>query len=221
MNQSEEITAGTVQQSTEEAKHLAMPLYLKAIKTDTTDYNKEPPIGYCVCDILGNYLTDSVPKTVCKELIEICNEHYYRSLRSRKEGNYKKDLFYAEVPVEPMSKPVARAIIKTRNGNLAVAEPAEYQRYLHDFEKALLSTTAICNDDLPIKRKVQVTGIFYCGSKNNKSIASYMESLLDCLVYSDIIKSTGHETVNNTDGSRVYTDESNPRVLVFIRTWGE
>lgn len=200
-------------------QHLSLPLYLKAIKTDTTDYNKETPVGYCVCDISGNYLTDSLPKTVCKELIDICNQHYYRSLRSRKEGNYKKDLFYAEVPIEPMAKPVGRAIIKTRNNNLAVAEPEEYRRYMDEFQQALVNTTVICNTALPINRKIQVTGIFYCGSKNNKSVTSYLESLLDCLKYSGIIQSVGHSIVNNTDGSRVYADESNPRVLVFVRLW--
>lgn len=203
-------------------EHLALPLYMKAIKANVEEVSsKTEALGYAVCDSNKDFLTDSLPKVVCKELVSICNKHYYNTLKMQNKNNgHGNIIFSAVVPLEPMERPVERVIVKNRQGNLETIIPKVYAKYLNDFYRYTFDNELFMSVKIPIEEKIQVTGYFYTAEKDNKCIAAYVEALLDCLLHSCIIKSKDRYTVNNTDNSRVFTDSSNPRIEVVIRKWG-
>lgn len=201
--------------------HLALPLYVKSIKAELDDFApQQEAIGHAVCDRDGVYLTDSLPQQVCKDLVDICNTHYYNSLKSKRSDTHGKLLFHAIIPMEPMEKPVAKVIVKNREGQPMVQDSQQYINYMHKFHHLILDTNAFVASDNAISQKCQVIGVFYTSKKENNSVTSYVEGLLDCLVFSGILKSKSHYVVNNTDGSRVFADEKSPRIEVFCRSWG-
>lgn len=201
-------------------EHLALPLYIKAIKANVEEVAaKTEAIGYAVCDRKGNFLTDNLPESVCKDMIQICNTHHYNSRKTKEEQ--PKIIFHAVIPLEPVALPQDRIILKNRQGRPVATMPRYYQKYLNDFYKYTFENELFLSQKIPIDEKCQVTGLFYVNTQENIPVSSYVESLLDCLTHSGIIKSSGRYLVTNTDGSRVFTDEANPRTEIFIRKFGE
>jgi len=201
------------------SEHLALPLCLKTIRAELDAFapNNEV-IGHAVCDRNGEYLTDSLPEQTCKDMVEICNTHYFNSLKSKRLPDHGKILFHAIVELPPMDKPVSRVIVKNGNGNLVVMDTPVYAKYIRDFCDALLASQPYAASNY-ITQKCQVTGVFYINKTDNKSVSAYVEALLDCLVFSGILKGKGHYVVNNVDGSRVFADEKEPRTEIIVRAW--
>lgn len=195
------------------ATGLNLPLYKKTIKDDAGYI-----VGHAVCDSAGDYLTMTMQEKACDQMIEICNKHM---LLRNVEQAYGQILFTLSVPIVPVEKPESQIITKLFNGELAVAESPAYIAYKKEFHSQCKAAGIYYPPDaLPIRDKCQVVGLFYCNNKESKSISSYMEALLDCLVYAGIIINKGHRVVNNIDGSRMYYDAKNPRITIFIRSWG-
>jgi len=198
--------------------HLAMPLYKKAILENAEAKSESnPPLGFVVCDVNGEYITQALDESVCDDMIEICNKHYYASIRNNHDLQYFKQVCFLRVMGEPMEKPDSQCVGEDKKGNLTVCDSPAYVKYVKGFKDKLVNAHAVVNTDLPIEGKCQLTAVFYCGGKEGKSIASYMESLLDCLVYAGIIRNKGHRVINNIDGSRMYYDSKQPRIEIFIR----
>lgn len=199
-------------------EHLSLPLYIKAIKSDVEEVAaKTQAIGHAVCDRNGEFLTDSLPETVCKELVQICNKHYYNSRKDKTASVLDSIIFSAVLPFEPVELPQKGVIVKGRGGSLLVIEPHWYQRYRDNFYKYTAESELFLSVKIPIEEKCQVTGLFYTSSQGNKTVSAYVESLLDCLEYSGIIKTKSRYLITSIDGCRVFTDEANPRIEIFIR----
>lgn len=203
-------------------EHLALPLYLKSIKATVEEQAaKVEPIGHAVCDRDGDFITDSLPETVCKDIIRICNRYYYDAVVPEITDEQPNIIFHAVIPLDPVELPFERVLVKNRQGKLVVTIPRWYEKYRNDFYAYTKTKEIFLSQKIPIDEKCQVTGLFYTAEASNKRISAYVETLLDCLQYSGIIKSNGRYTVVSTDGSRVFTDQSEPRTEIFIRKFGE
>lgn len=199
-------------------EHLALPLYVKAIKANVEEQAaKTEALGYAVCDRNQEFLTDSLPMTVCKELVHICNKHYYNLLHQRTTETLGQIILSAVIPIEPVELPQERVLLKNRLGNVVATMPRWYTKYQNDFYKYVYESDMFVSEKIPIDEKCQVTAYFYTSEVNHKSVSAYTESLLDCLVHSGIIASKSRHTVNNTDGCRAFTDEKSPRIEIVIR----
>ena len=196
------------------SEHLALPLYKMLIRTD----KDSPAIGCGVYDNNGDYVTRSLPESVCDDIIKICNSYFYE--KERQNVTYGRNLCYMNVAIEPMDKPASRVVSKDKKGRMVVVASPAYVKYLQDFADAFEASSLPIFVDLPISCRCQLTARFYCSTKEGRSLPAYLESLLDCLVFCGIIKSSKHRIINNTDGSRIYFSSKAPRVEIWIREWG-
>ncbi len=196
-------------------EHLALPLYKMIIRPD----KDSPAIGCGVYDANGDYITRSLPESVCDDIIRICNEQFYD--KNFQSVTYGRHLCYMNVAINPMDKPESQVVSKDKDGNMIVVDSPAYIKYLQDFADAFEASNIPIHIDLPIDLKCQLTARFYCSTKEGRSLPAYLESLLDCLVYCGIIKSSKHRVINNTDGSRIYFSAKEPRIELFLREWGK
>jgi hypothetical protein len=195
------------------SEHLALPLYKMIIKSD----KDSPAIGYGVFDNNGDYLTKSLPESVCDDLVTICNYYFYEKLQQT--VTYGKHLCYMNVAVEPMEKPESRIVSKDKHDNLIVVDSPAYVKYMKEFADAFMKSNIPIHTDLPIDCRCQLTAKFYCSTHEGKSLPAYLEALLDCLVYCGIIVNKGHRIINNTDGSRIYYENKEPHISIWLREW--
>lgn len=200
------------------AEHLELPLYIKTIRGKSRDNSENPAIGFAVFDMNGEPVTRSLAKSVCKDIVAICNKHYEHELR-KGSGKSAQTLVYLNIPIEPMDKPDCGVVVKDNRGNYKAVVPPVYAKYMKEFDCAYMASEIRTEQTLPIDCKCQVTVLMYCSSISVKNITAYVDGVLDCLVYSGIIKSKSNRIVNNTDGSRIFTDEKKPRVEIWIRKW--
>jgi hypothetical protein len=198
-------------------EHLAYPLYLVTVKTDS---KSKDAIGYAVCDNNGQYLTQALTKGECEDMITICNTFFDEGTKPSSSAGYSKLLCYLDLPIEPMCKPERQIVGTSERGKPIVCDSPEYIKYKEAFMQSVIDNPRKKNKTA-IDRRCQLTAIFCVKGQSNKPISAYLETLLDCLEYSGIIISSSSKIINNVDGSRVRNGAKKPRIVVFIRRWGQ
>ena len=199
-----------------------MPLYSVKIRAKAEDPGQDNPvIGSSAFDSNGECLTQALTESECEELVKICNAYFCDSKLVSKEKAYGGMMFFAQIPGTPMDKPESQVVAITDEGKPIVCDSPKYLKYLSEFAGKCTIRHATAYVPLPIDEKCQVRCLYYCDNKLSKSLPAYLEATLDCLVYTGILKSKGHFTVNNNDGSRMYPDMDKPRTIIAIRRWSE
>jgi hypothetical protein len=150
----------------------------------------------------------------------MCNTFFDEDTKPSATSGYSKLVCYLDLPIEPMCKPDKQIVGTSDRGKPIACDSPEYARYKEQFMQAVLDNPRKKNK-VAIDYKCQLTASFYCKGQENNPISAYLETLLDCLEYSGIIKSNSNKIINNVDGSRVHTGTRTPRTVVFIRKWGK
>ena len=197
-------------------EHLKLPLYRKRI-FDSEEATT--PIGYCVCDINGEFITQCLPESVCNEIVHICNTHHRKDVLKKRTPSRTPTQARLVIYGEPMVKPDAKSIAKDKEGNWVVADSPTYVAYMKQFRQQTFEERNQYDIELPFKSKIQITAVFYLGENIANRLSQYVDGLMDCLLYSGIINSATNRVVNNFDGSRIYVDMKRPRIEVFIKKW--
>jgi hypothetical protein len=152
---------------------------------------------------------------VCDDLVDICNKHYRRTLNTIRVTEAKV-LGHFFVPIAPMEKPRSQTVAKDKGGNMIVVDTEEYIKYVKDFKKTMINC-GMSYPTLMISEPCQVTALFYTNSRKIPSLTAYLETLLECLVYSGITQGKGYNIVRSTDGSKIMYDQNRPRIEIIIK----
>lgn len=189
--------------------NLALPLYMKTIKGDEE-------VGYALCDMNGEYITQVLNKETATSIMNICNKYYYKKKREAPRRKDKELIGSYILPISAIEKPIGMVVCKAENGDMYVAEPQKGLNYKIRFKKALEESGALAEYTKPIEQRLHIIIIAYCGSKEMRSLSGIVDFTLECMVYSGLIKNMSSRIVVSTDGSRIYHDNEKPRIQILM-----
>ena len=123
--------------------------------------------------------------------------------------------FKFTIHTEPRTKKNSSQIVMNPKTHRPFITPSKYYK---DFCKECLRQMRgwVSRPTEPIDYPVQVTYLFYKGSKRLVDDLNLSESMDDVLVQGGILADDNRDIVCSHDGTRVYYDKENPRVEITI-----
>lgn len=185
-----------------------------------TDNPMDDQTSYMVIDDKGYIVSKKLSKPIADELVSIMNYKYSHTIKDVGTKSYGQRLLHLRMMLEPMEKPREQIPLKNRAGEIITVDHPEYIKYLKVFKGYACDGVIEQHCETPISQKVQVVCGIHCSSTANKTLALMQLSIIEGLCYAGIIKTVRNEIVTNMDGSFISKAKGDPRMEIYINSWG-
>lgn len=194
-------------------------LPLEAKVTAISDGNIPPRVrkANVLATPSGRIITYDLPYIWVKFIADACNKYFDEEFT---ETDYRgKVLAKLQLFGEPRVKEDSRQVAIDENGIAYIAKIHSYRKWVERNRQGLKKIFFL-KPKLPITVPVHVEFRFYVKPRRkgfNPSLGDYISAGLDCLKSIGVLSDIGRKEVISTDGSRIYTDFSEPKTDVIIR----
>lgn len=115
------------------------------------------------------------------------------------------------IPIDPKTKKNSQQII-TIKGRPMIIPSSAYKKY----EKEALRHIIMMPFEKPIDYPVEVSCIFFMGTRRRVDLNNLLECATDILVKAGVLADDNSNIVVSHDGSRVFYDKEHPRTEIYI-----
>lgn len=119
-------------------------------------------------------------------------------------------LLIYRIPGDPRTKKNHQQLARTKDGRVFPVQNKPYKQY-----------EAMCRKMIqppgePISTPVNVSGLYYMGTRRKVDLLNLLGASLDILVNCGVLADDNSNIVVSHDGSRVLYDKDNPRAVITI-----